>query len=157
VLAFGEKGTWGNWIDARSYVAPSTSGKYRLQLVHAVNHGTNIASEPDLTGLIVLESDPIDVIVTRPPLLGTVTVVPLLVILGIVALWSGLGIVRRLRRKPGDASSSVAPLFAWRDALPFVLVAALAVAWWCDGRYLAGQIRGAQRAQDADWTMRLAE
>jgi hypothetical protein len=155
-LAFGEKGSWGNWLDARSYVAPPSSGRYQLQLVHAVSHGDDIADEPDLTGLIVLKSEPINVIVTRPPLVGTISVVPLLVILGIAGLWSGLGIVRRLRRKPGDASSSVAP-FSWRDAVAFVLVAGLAVGWWCDSRYLAGQVRASQRDQDADWTMRLAD
>jgi hypothetical protein len=157
VLAFGERGTWGNWIDARSYVDPSSSGRYQLQLVHAVNHGTNIAAAPDLSGLIVLKSEPINVIVTRPPVAGTISVVPLLIILGVASLWSGMGILRRLRRRTGDVPPAVAPQFAWRDAVAFVLVAALAVAWWFDSRYLAGQIRASQRAQDADWTMRLAD
>lgn len=65
-LVFGEKGEWKNWLDARWYVKPPPAGRYKLQVFHTPDWA-DIAAESDLTGLILIQSEPINVIVSRPP------------------------------------------------------------------------------------------
>jgi hypothetical protein len=162
-LKYGEKGNWNNWLDARSYVKPSPSGQYKLQVIHTPDT-VDIADEPDLTGLIVFKSDPIEVIVTQPPQpRRAFATIPLLAVLSSIWLAAVAAVFLRRNPPPAEAVQQLR-LSGWprllakrRDLLALTLITLLVIAWQIDITRLNSSIRAHQRDQDANWTMRLAD
>lgn len=154
LLTYGEKGSWTNRLDVRSHIKPPPPGKYQLQLVHSPH---DIAGEPNLDGLIVLKSEPIDVIVEWPDgVEWDHSMLPPIAVLGIVSV-ACLALATRCLLKAQRAAGRIASLIRRRDVLWLAVVVALAAGWLVDNRYLAFEIARLTPDQEANWTMRLAE
>lgn len=154
LLKHGTKGNWTNLLDARCYLRPPRPGKYHLQVFHSHQH---IAREPDLTGLIVLESKPVAVIVEWPG--GEArdySLIPPIVVLS-AAVAVSLGLILRRLWTARIQVSRVTSRVRWRDVAWLTLVAILAVAWLVDSRYQTCEIQRLTPDAEANWTMRLAE
>lgn len=153
-LENGKKGTQENWLDARCYVQPPPPGKYRLQVFHSQRW---IADKSSLAGLIVVESEPVTVIVENPDVkelqMSLIPPVAILAMAGIAVATLG---IRRFLAKHSAVQHRV-PTVRWRDLAWLVLVAVLALGWLVDNKYLAKEAWRLQPHQDANWTMRLAE
>lgn len=153
-LAFGEQAAHGKLLDARSYVKAPPPGKYRLQLFYSRRWP---ADEQRLEGLIVLESEPVSVIVEYPDRqeIRKSPIVPI-AILGILGIGViGIGVRRFSPRRNASEPISFAAL--WRDLLGLVLVVVLTLGWLFDNQRLAREAMQLQPAHETNWTMRLAE
>ena len=112
------------------------------------------AREPDLTGLLVLKSDPIRIIVSRPAAPpGTISVYSLFALLGA----AGTAILTLTIRRAWSENKGRRPLMPWLDLVPLLLIAALALGWYFDSRRFDREIRRIQPDKNADWVMTLAE
>lgn len=151
-LEYGERERHPRVLDVRHYVKAPSPGKYQLQVFC---HDGTIANEPNLDGLIVLKSEPIDVIVEWPDGADPdVSFIPPLAVLGAVAAIVAWLIVRRIVKARGG---KVAPLLRWRDLAWLALVMVLASGWLVDNRRQTAEILRLTPDVEANWTMRLAE
>lgn len=152
-ISYGDKEWPSNFLDVRHFVSPPLPGKYLLQVLH---NGGPIAREPNLDGLIILKSEPIDVFVEWPDgeardysSFPPITILSATVV---ASLWLGVRWLARMRSKDRHA----APLFRWRDLAWLTLVMMLAAAWLVDNRFQASEIQRLTPDAKANWTMRLA-
>jgi hypothetical protein len=141
---FGAVDADGHAFDLRRYVAPARSGKYRLQLFY--HNQLNLADEPDMTGLIVMKSKPLDVVISVParnkglsPGLQT-----LLAIAAAAALLAGISYVANKK-------------LSIRDIVWACLLVAVALGVWLDGRYWENQIARLSPDADSSWSIALVQ
>lgn len=144
-LDYGD--AWPVWLDPRNYVKPPASGRYHLQLVHSRH---SIADVPDLTGMIVLKSEPIAVIVTnRDEYKLFRAILPQVCVIGIAMVVAvAVSIYNLLHNRP---------LPSRRDKIAFSIVLALATAWLIASWGQNKALLRLQADRDADWSMELAE
>ena len=120
----------------------------------------DIAEEPDLTGLIVFQSEPIDVVVSRPTSESGdsgISVLPLLLVLSSAFVVSIVAFAVNRYRAAATHSPRVPTLVMGRDLLALALITLLALTWHLDIHHLNQRIRASQLDEDSDWTMRLAD
>jgi hypothetical protein len=134
----------GSRFDLRRYVAPPRPGKYQLQLLY--HNSYRIADEPDLSGLIVMKSQPIAVTVENPAyekqwVFGR-ELVPML---AIAAAGVGLAFAGRVRGKR----------LSRRDLVWAVLICGVAFSFWLDHCRQLQQIADLQPDAEAKWSIRL--
>jgi hypothetical protein len=147
---FGASDQDGHAFDLRRYVAPTRSGKYQLQLVY--HNEVDIASDPDLDGLIVTRSEPIDVVI-RVPANGrrlSPGFQSLLAVLAASALLTAAIVASNRRRSPPT-------VLALRDMAWLCLLIAVAIGVWLDDRYWTQRIGDLTPDADASWSIGLAE
>lgn len=135
----------GYTLDARSYVHLPASGKYQLQLIYAEEE---IASEPDLEGLIVWRSKPLPVIVENltPEFENRFSAVPLLAVLVI-----GLIVVLQSRTSKSGAGLNV------RDWIALTLLIGIALGWLIDSQLQQREIRNVRPDAKTQWTIKAAD
>lgn len=151
-LEFGRRGGDINMLDVRRYAKAPTPGRYQLQVFQG--NGV-IADEPNLDGLIVLKSEPVDVIVEWPYGVQTDnSFIPSLAVLSVSVAVAGWLVVRRMRKSRGGNAAS---LLRRRDVAWMVLVMVLAAGWLADNRRQTGQMQRLEPDAESNWTMRLAE
>jgi hypothetical protein len=143
-FAFGETDPDGHAFDLRRYVAPARSGKYRLQLFY--HNELDLAAEPDMTGLIVTKSDPLDVTITVPARNSWLSPggQSLLAILAAATLLAGITMI-------GNRKLSM------RDIIWTCLLVAVAVGVWQGGRYWDHRIAALSPDADSSWSISLAD
>jgi hypothetical protein len=144
-----------NRLDARSYVKSPPSGRYQLQAIYA---GQEIADEPDLTGLIVWQSQPIDVLVENQTAAveQRFSAVPLLgVLICGVVVFVAAAVVRR-RNRPIAAEQR-----KWwrhgRDYVAMTLLVAATLGWLVDAHLLSREIERLRPDQQAQWSLLAAD
>jgi hypothetical protein len=142
-FAFGETDLDGHSFDLRRYVAPSRSGRYRLQLFY--HNELNLADEPDMTGLIVTKSDPLDVIITVPARAGLPAGVQSL--LAILAAAGLLAAITAIANKK----------LSIRDIVWTCLLVAVAIGVWQGGRYWDNRIAMLSPDADSSWSISLSD
>ena len=139
---FGATDSDGHAFDLRRYVAPDRSGKYRLQLFY--HNELDLAGEPDMTGLIVTKSNPLDVTISVPAKKKLLSpgLQSLLAILAAAVLLAAVTFVANKK-------------LSIRDTVWACLLIAVALGVWLDGRYWDHQV--ARRTPDADssWSIAL--
>ncbi len=124
-MKFGEKHEFT--LDARSYVAPPPTGRYTLQLFHSPDY---LADEPDLAGLIVWESQPVQVNVTNPTTLDQRYV--LLRFFAIVGMAVAVVVIPLLIRRRPVANASRKKSSLVRDLVALAVIVLLAIGWSLD-------------------------
>ena len=141
-FAFGETDPDGHAFDLRRYVAPARSGKYHLQFFY--HNERDLASDPDMTGLIVTKSNPLDVIIAVPARHRGLPpgVQSLLAILAAIAL---LAIVTAIANRKLSS----------RDLIWCCLMVAVALGVWLGSRYWANQIAMLTPDADSSWSISL--
>jgi hypothetical protein len=143
---FGATDQEGHAIALRRYVAPTRSGKYKLQLVY--HNEVDIASDPDLDGLIVTRSEPIDVVI-RVPASGAALrpgFQAMIAILAASALLTAAIVASNRQRSPPT-------VLAVRDIVWICLLIAVAVGVWMDDRYWTQRIGDLTPDADASWSI----
>jgi hypothetical protein len=148
-LAYGASGSRVNFFDLRQYIAPPASGKYRLQAFY--HNRESIAGENDLAGLIVSNSNPVEVIVENPtPALQekrrSTALQPLAILLSCAAL-TAISVASRARTRSVWGISR-------RDLCWSSLIAGLAIGMWLDQRHQESQINVRPDAA-AEWSIQL--
>ncbi|QDU26129.1 hypothetical protein ETAA8_12030 [Anatilimnocola aggregata] len=143
-------------FDVRKYVAPPATGRYRLQVILG-SERDYIEYEPDLTGLIVIRSEPVWVdVVNHGHWDERYLLAPPLVLLSAASLFVVATTVAGLWRRRLIKTEDLPPAkFAWRDWLGWSLAIILLAGWLIDVGYLRTQL--AERDErEAHWTMKLA-
>ena len=159
-LPFGKQGNRLNVFDVRRYVSPPRSGRYQLQLLY--HNQIDIASEPDLTGLIVSKSEPIWVTVHNPDDPGSrrwmVSPHPALAILAAGGILIAMSIFRPARsRSQATDQPAVAQQIGRRDLAWMAVIVSIAIAFWFDSLYQASRIHRLIPDADARWTIEPTE
>jgi len=162
-LEFCKCGNRTNVFDIRRYVAPPRSGKYQLQVLY--HNQIGIASEQDLTGLIVSKSDPIWISVhnldeAESAQLG-MRPHPALAILAACALLFASSLLRlastsRVQRESlADAKQTAStPIkISRRDWCWSALIVAVALAFWLDHQRQERRIERTYEDAKARWTI----
>jgi hypothetical protein len=150
-------------LDLRRYVAPPRSGKYQLQVLY--HNQRSIASEQDLTGLIVSKSEPIWVTVhnldeAESRQLG-MRPHPALAILAACALLFASSLLRPAspsqpqREGYADAKQTVSTRLkiSRRDWCWSVLIVAVALGFWIDHQRQEKRIARTYEDAKARWTI----
>jgi hypothetical protein len=130
-------------FDLRKYVAPPASGRYKLQ-VFRHNQFFLSRDEDDLTGLIVLKSEPLEITVTNPNQPGGWR--PPAGFGFLLALLGAGGLLVAATRSRGRA-------FSQRDLVWVVLIALAAGAAFADCQYLNGCIAKLIPDARAEWSI----
>jgi hypothetical protein len=160
-FAYGENDADGHGFDLRRYVAPPRSGRYQLQLVY--HNERDLASEPDLSGLIVTRSKPIPVTihVPSPPNNGLRPgVQSLIAILAATATLSLATVIANRWRGP-PAASTIEPtrwpraLLPRRDFVWIGLMIAVAIGAAQGDRYWINQIAILTPDANAIWSIEI--
>ena len=154
-IGFGAQTSPTN-LYARAFVSPPKSGRYRMQVLHA---GEYIATDPDLEGIMVWKSEPVDVIVENRGFARQrrMALMPLLSVLIGSGILSVVGYFRG-RYAPGasvNARNNWRP--DWRAMFAVGLVLGLAVGWYLDVALLQRRIEAVRPDTHSDWTLRLAD
>jgi hypothetical protein len=139
-FAFGEVDENRHAFDLRRYVAPPRSGNYRLQLFY--HNELNLADEPDLTGLIVTKSEPLDVMISVPArnrglAPGVQSLLAILVAAGLLAAITAIANKR----------------LSIRDIVWTCLIVAVAIGVWQGGRYWDNRIAMLSPDADSSWSI----
>jgi len=149
-LDFGWKDECDRPLDLRSYVEQPPPGKYQLQAVFCT---VDIATDPELTGLIVQRSEPVDIIVTKSGPAGAAVIPVLALLYGALLTTAAVLLIGRWR----NSGRAQLTLVNWRDAAAWVVLIALTLAWHHDIRRLSQEVHRLQWDEDAPWTWRLAK
>ncbi len=141
----------GNQLDPRHYVKAPPSGRYQLQVIYAEQE---IADQPNLDGLILWKSRPIDVMVDtqEPAEMQRISAMPLLaVLLGGVIIFATASVIRRRQRTQVEGSAR--RRYA-KDYVAITLLILATVGWVIDGQRLKRVIERLRPDQTAQWTLR---
>jgi hypothetical protein len=155
-FAFGETDANGHAFDLRRYVAPSRSGKYQLQLLY--HNEIDLAAEPDMTGLIVAKSQPIDLLIHVPaknkgldP--GVQALIAILSASAILTLATVIG--NRWRRPATESPLSPHPVISRRDITWIGVLLTVALGVWLDDRQWINKIASLTPDANASWSIAL--
>lgn len=153
-FGFGESDKEGHAFDLRRHVAPDRSGRYQLQLLY--HNELDIADEPDLAGLIVTKSEPVEVLISVPAK-GNAVGPGLRAMLAILAasavLTLAVAINNRTQRPPAGSQPSPRTLISRRDLIWNCLLAAVALGVWFDDRYWTDKIASLTPDAEASWSI----
>jgi hypothetical protein len=147
-FAFGETDADGHAFDLRRYVAPDRSGRYQLQFVF--HNELDLASEPDLAGLIVTKSQPIDVLIQVPVQNKLRPGVQALI--AILAAAFALTLITTLSNRWQTGKMAIAR----RDIIWNCVLLAVALGAWQGDRYWQAKIASLQDDSKAKWSLVLA-
>lgn len=144
-----------NPLDARCYVKSPPSGRYQLQVIYAEQE---IATVPDVDGLIVWKSKPITVQIenqtgSHEQRFSTVPLISILVV-GFIAFW-----ILQLRRTSvvTDVEHSARPLWNGRDLVALVCIIGLTIGWIVETRSLRATIDAMRPDRDANWSIKVIQ
>lgn len=138
-------------LDIRAYVAPPRAGDYTLQVFY--HNRECIAGEQDLSGLIVSQSEPIQVHVDNPPDVRAQFQrwQPLLAMLVAAVTLAGVVLVGRWCRSAEETSPRRRVM---RDVLWCGLVLGVVIGWLVDQRYQGQRLDELQYHPEQQWTLR---
>lgn len=156
-LKYDEAANRFNFFDLRRYLAPPPTGNYQLQAIY--HNSVGIASEPDVSGLIVTTSEPVPVVIeNRTPAVASpkrVHVGPVLAVFAAGgALFGASWFSRSLARQRGADGRGGNHLSLTRDILWAALVTGVTLMMSVDQYRQTSQMIDLRPDAQADWSIR---